>query len=149
MDPKSHNTESVPFNLPEVQPDPNEVASGFESGASHTDEKAMSQAIEQNVTANPLGSLGATATNPLPTNVPGLDTPSNLMKSVSGAKKIVVTDDLPANDSDLIEKAWVAKAKAIVEQTKNNPYEQTNEFKKIRADYQNKRFNSNPKIDRE
>src|SRR5437868_5134886 len=40
-----------------------------------------------------------------------------------------------ADDADLIEKEWVTKAKQIVEQTKNDPYLQTKEMNKMKADY--------------
>lgn len=149
MDTKSHHTESAPFSLPEVQAKPEEAAQGFESGAQNTEERSMSQAVEQNALGSALTGSGQSAQPTVASPLPLADPAGGLIKSIGLAKKIAVTDDLPANDSDLIEKAWVVKAKAIVEQTKNNPYEQTNEFKKIRADYQNKRFKTNPKIDQE
>lgn len=46
-----------------------------------------------------------------------------------------------ADDSDLIEKEWVIKAKQIVEQTKNDPYLRNQEINKIKADYIKKRYN--------
>ena len=45
-----------------------------------------------------------------------------------------------ADDGDLIEKEWVTKAKHIVEQTKNDPYAQTKEMNKMKADYLKKRY---------
>ncbi len=46
-----------------------------------------------------------------------------------------------ASDADLIEKAWVDKAKEIVEHTKNDPYEQQKAISKFKADYMKKRYN--------
>lgn len=51
------------------------------------------------------------------------------------------TSALPAEDSDLIEKEWVEKAKNIVEKTKNDPYLQNSELSKVKADYVATRFN--------
>ncbi len=46
-----------------------------------------------------------------------------------------------ADDGDLIEKEWVQKAKKIVEQTRQDPYKQTRELHKFRAEYMKKRYN--------
>lgn len=54
-----------------------------------------------------------------------------------------VAPDTPdiADDTDLIEKEWVVKAKHIVEQTKNDPHLRNQEINKIKADYIKKRYN--------
>lgn len=58
-----------------------------------------------------------------------------------------VTDvPLEAEDSDLIEKAWVEKAKAIVEQTKDDPYLQNKEINRVKASYIKKRYNKDIKL---
>lgn len=55
--------------------------------------------------------------------------------------------DLPdAQDSDLIEKEWVHKAKAIVEQTKEDPYKQSEALTMFKADYMKKRYNKTIKL---
>lgn len=46
-----------------------------------------------------------------------------------------------ADDTDLIEKEWVDKAKEIVASTAHDPYQQNKEINKIRADYLKKRYN--------
>lgn len=46
-----------------------------------------------------------------------------------------------ADDVDLIEKEWVEKAKQIVEQTKDDPYQQTKAITEVKADYIKKRYN--------
>lgn len=51
-----------------------------------------------------------------------------------------------ADDADLIEKEWVAKAKEIVERTRHDPYEQNKEVEKMKADYMKKRYNREIKI---
>lgn len=45
-----------------------------------------------------------------------------------------------ASDDDLIEKEWVAKAKAIVDDTRSDPYEQESAMSKLQADYLKKRY---------
>lgn len=56
------------------------------------------------------------------------------------------SDNLIADDSDLIEKEWVLKAKAIVAQTKNDPYTQNRSMTEVKADYLKKRYNKDLKI---
>lgn len=56
------------------------------------------------------------------------------------------TTDLIADDADLIEKEWVAKAKAIVAHTKDDPHMQNNEMNKVKADYLKKRYNKDLKV---
>lgn len=51
-----------------------------------------------------------------------------------------------ADDNDLIEKEWVMKAKAIVERTRHDPYQQNKEVEKMKADYLKKRYNKDIKI---
>ena len=51
-----------------------------------------------------------------------------------------------ADDTDLIEKEWVVKAKHIVEQTAQDPYLQNKEMSKIKADYLKKRYNKDLKV---
>jgi hypothetical protein len=48
---------------------------------------------------------------------------------------------LTADDTDLIEKQWVSRAKTIVAQTQDDPYKQKKEMGKVKADYIKKRFN--------
>ena len=54
-----------------------------------------------------------------------------------------------ADDIDLIEKEWVAKAKEIVSQTRHDPRSQTNEMSKVRAEYIKKRYNREMKLTEE
>ncbi len=51
-----------------------------------------------------------------------------------------------ANDTGLIEKEWVDKAKQIVQQTKDDPYEQEKEVSKLQADYMKKRYDKDIKL---
>lgn len=51
-----------------------------------------------------------------------------------------------AEDSELIEKEWVERAKQIVEHTKEDPYEQQRALSQMKADYLKKRYNKDIKI---
>jgi hypothetical protein len=51
-----------------------------------------------------------------------------------------------ADDTDLIEKDWVIKAKKIVENTLEDPYEQSKELTVFKADYMKKRYNKTIKL---
>lgn len=149
MDKSSSNNESASFKLPEVQPDQNTGNLAYESGVKQNEENSMSKAIEQNAPKNSISSINTQQNIPLSVDPSVIADQSSVINTTQTPTKINVSDDLPANDVDLIEKAWVIKAKAIVEQTKNDPYEQTNEINKIREDYQSKRFNTKLKIDTE
>ena len=58
----------------------------------------------------------------------------------SGSTTLVTTPPV-ADDTDLIEKEWVLKAKQIVNQTREDPYTQTKEMSRFKADYLKKRYN--------
>lgn len=51
-----------------------------------------------------------------------------------------------ADDTDLIEKEWVLKAKEIVARTKQDPYQQNKEVERVKADYMKKRYNRDIKV---
>jgi hypothetical protein len=52
-----------------------------------------------------------------------------------------------ADDLDLIEKEWVEKAKAIVAKTRSDPYNQNKEMNRFKADYMQKRYGKEIKLD--
>ena len=60
----------------------------------------------------------------------------------------VDTSGLPgiADDTDLIEKEWVEKAKEIVARTRQDPYLQNKEVERMKADYMKKRYDKDIKI---
>lgn len=58
------------------------------------------------------------------------------------AASALVTDD----DSDLIEKEWVDKAKQIVERTRDDPHKQSEELTVFKADYLKKRYGKTIKV---
>ncbi len=51
-----------------------------------------------------------------------------------------------ADDTDLIEKEWVEKAKQIVEQTAHDPHAQIQAINRVKVDYLKKRYNKDVKL---
>lgn len=51
-----------------------------------------------------------------------------------------------ADDSDLIEKEWVNRAKKIIEDNRDNPHKQSKELTIVKADYMKKRYNKTIKL---
>jgi hypothetical protein len=55
--------------------------------------------------------------------------------------------DHSAQDTERIEPVWVDKAKAIISQTRDDPYMQKTEMSRVKAEYIQKRFNKQIKTD--
>jgi hypothetical protein len=55
--------------------------------------------------------------------------------------------DHSAQDLERIELIWVDKAKAIISQTREDPYAQKTEMSRVKAEYIQKRFNKQIKTD--
>ncbi len=74
--------------------------------------------------------------------------PSNATKSP--VPPALDSSGLPqiADDTDLIEKEWVEKAKQIVAKTKDDPKRQSEELDKMKTGYIKKRFNRELPADR-
>lgn len=51
-----------------------------------------------------------------------------------------------SDDTDALDEEWVNKAKAIVERTKEDPYIESKELSKAKADYLNVRYNKQIKV---
>ena len=81
----------------------------------------------------------------LPT-APAAAQPAPAQVPVSPPAAPPISANLMAEDADLIEKAWVDKAKEIVERTRNDPYLQNREITKMKADYLKKRYNKDIKV---
>lgn len=85
-----------------------------------------------------------------PTPQPVIDTsmaaPSQSVQAPV-ATPVAATSPMIADDADLIEKEWVLRAKAIVAQTVHDPHLQTKEVSKMKADYMQKRYNKQLKLE--
>lgn len=81
-----------------------------------------------------------------------LPTPARQVQSISNDNTTSTMPVLPtqnglnAEDVELIERAWVEKAKAIVNSTHGDPYNQNKELSKVKADYIKKRFDKDIKV---
>lgn len=67
-------------------------------------------------------------------------------KPADTGKVTEITLPAEAQDSDLIEKEWVEKAKDIVEHTRDNPHEQQKAINQMKAEYMKKRYNRDTKV---
>jgi hypothetical protein len=65
---------------------------------------------------------------------------SNNLSTTSPDDTQISNAPLLAHDDDLIEKEWVDKAKKIIEETRDNPYQREKEVGKLQIDYQKKRY---------
>ena len=63
-----------------------------------------------------------------------------------GQVPVVPTRVLSDDNSDVLDEEWVNKAKAIVDKTKNDPYQESLELNKVRADYLKVRYNKDIKV---
>lgn len=119
-----------------------EQANTVEAGASAplTAER-QSVAVELPTTHAPASAMPQIPVAPL---APATQAPASAMPQVPSAQP--AAQNLAAGDIDLIEKEWVERAKAIVEQTKNDPFVQNKELSKIKAEYIKKRYNKDIKL---
>lgn len=135
MNPQA-NESSPSFSLPEVSPDKQPVTAAQEQQTAHKSEKQSAVALEQSVPAP-----AASAAPPAQTTS---DTASQQAVPATGGS----ASNMPqiADDTDLIEKEWVDKAKEIVARTAHDPYLQNKEVTKMRADYLKKRYDKDVKL---
>lgn len=82
---------------------------------------------------NDTGSGLPANTSQMPMSQSGMSAP---VSASSGSSSALIADEV-----DLIEKEWVERAKRIVEHTKTDPYQQSEEVNSVKAEYQQKRFN--------
>jgi hypothetical protein len=86
----------------------------------------------------------------LSTNSTQTPTPAIATTPLPVAGIVPSTTNMPtpqlADDSDLIEKEWVDKAKRIVQANLENPYEQSRELTSLKADYMKKRYNKDIRL---
>lgn len=73
------------------------------------------------------------------------------VNDLGGTASNMVQIDVPetADDIDLIEKAWVAKAKEIVNRTQGDPFVQNKELNRMKVDYIKKRYDKDIKSSEE
>jgi len=126
------------FNLPQpVEGEPQPVA-GTEIPQLSPEHAPVSPAEMSGSMTAPISSTSGSSTVPV---VPAATPQSDDTGTMS-----LVTPPATADDQDLIEKEWVHKAKQIVEKTRDDPYIQSKELTKFKADYMQKRYNKSLKM---
>ena len=111
--------------------------------AQTSQEAASSVALEQAISAPAAPPPAAGAGLP---QMPQPDPAQQTSADPASADPGVAGMPLIADDTDLIEKEWVDKAKQIVAQTSHDPYLQNKEINKVKADYLKKRYNKDVKL---
>jgi len=111
----SQNGERIP-----VLPTPE---GGIETGLERAEQTAEASAAVADATFQ-----GASLPPPLPTTPTATTVPLDDNPAVAG-------------DEDVIEKEWVDKAKKIILETKDDPFERTNRVNELQRDYLKKRYN--------
>ena len=128
MNPSSNETPSL--NLP--APVPEQAPQG---GEAHTQIPEALPVAETTPTAEVSSKAVATALNATPAPVTPVANSSDVSATTSSVANVT------AKDSDLIEKAIVDKAKAIIEKTKDDPYEQTEQLAVFRGEHMGNEYN--------
>jgi hypothetical protein len=95
---------------------------GIEKGAEQYEQKAEMSAI--------ISDVGLTSVLPTPV----------ISNTIVADNTTIGDTPLVANDDDLIEKEWVDKAKKIVAETKDDPYQREEAVNKLQVDYIKKRY---------
>ncbi len=129
------NDHSQNYNLPKPQPEVSAVdplAERLASEGSAIGPEAAPQAPSISVPSVAIPAVP----NPATTSTTGTTTPLS-------------DDQLMADDADLIEKEWVNKAKAIVDNTRNDPHLQNKQINLVKADYIKKRYNKDIKVSKD
>lgn len=109
--------------------------------SSNGQEKAQAIALEKGISTH----MTSPVQDPISTAQTAVPIQTNTPPTASvPTSKVDVLER--AEDSDLIEKEWVAKAKQIVERTKDDPYVQNKEISKVKAEYIKRRYNKDLKL---
>ena len=82
---------------------------------------------------------------PLPQPLSAVELPQNAPLNAVPTRTSVAVPAV-ADDQDLIEKEWVAKAKQIIEKTRDDPHQQSQELTVFKNDYMQKRYNKTIKL---
>ena len=135
------NTERAGMNLPPPMGESASAAAGAPE-APPSQPEAAPQPV-QTAPASGAGAQPAMPPIPLPVNQGSAQrTASNDVSNTTSGLTPAVADD-----NDLIEKEWVNKAKQIVANTRDDPYQQSKELTVFKADYMKKRYNKTLKLD--
>jgi hypothetical protein len=131
MNPQFENTR----DLHPPQPTVESGIGGFEPGQGVSSPEYSGPAGESvpqpSAVMPPTTSAGA---SPVP--IPGMPTDDTSAVSASVA----------GDDDDALDEEWINKAKAIVEQTRTDPFQQSNQMSKVKATYLKTHYNKDIKV---
>lgn len=133
----NQNVPQPSFELPSVPAEQNPPIAPDANG-----ESSMSQPEKYLAPPKASGSVQAVASQQSGQPLPQAPQPIN----PASAQQTTVSP-VAADDADLIEKEWVVKAKQIVSANREDPYAQTKEMSKFKADYLKKRYNKDLKVE--
>jgi hypothetical protein len=140
---------SPSFELPSPQPEKNGQEFDTQNkGASVEIAAPVKSESLSSASSAPVNNSGAMQAQ-LPVLPKDQGTLSSSSQNTSNPAAQLASSQLIADDTDLIEKEWVDKAKEIVDRTQDDPYVQNKEINKIKADYIKKRYNKDIKISEE
>lgn len=136
---QEHNQQNIELPMPQQHGD--NLVPVVDSVKASAEKQSMSAELPQVTPSLPPASAAqdspATLAGALAAATPAL--PSN-------TKTHTLATNLTAEDTDLIEKEWVLRAKSIVDKTKNDPHLQNSEMSQFKADYIKKRYNKELKV---
>ncbi|HET7059895.1 MAG TPA: hypothetical protein VFH99_01065 [Candidatus Saccharimonadales bacterium] len=137
MNPSSSETPGTPgISLP---PPVAEQAPDTVKNASSTPER---QAAAPEMAPSPA------AAQPAATPAPVAPAPSQAAAQTGAASTTPAPLSPVLEDDDKVEKEWVGKAKRIVEQTRHDPYRESEELTVVKADYMKQRYNKIIKVEK-
>jgi hypothetical protein len=141
MEPKlpvPNSPETGAYN-PQVLPKQAEVLPPHPASFEAAPEIRAQQELQPAALAQNGPTLPAPAPQPMAANATPMVPPLRPLTPADG-------NPATASDEEVIEKEWVDKAKKIITQTKNDPYQQEKEVSKLQADYLKKRYGKDIKI---
>jgi hypothetical protein len=72
--------------------------------------------------------------------------PSNAEQPAAPTQPISASPPAPDENTDALDQEWINKAKAIVDKTKHDPFAESRELGRIKADYLKTRYNKDIKV---
>ncbi len=139
MDPNTHESPALALPSPSFENSGQENGAGAQSGY-HSPEAAPAGPEAAVLKAQPTAALPA----PMPTLQQQLQPAPLAAPSDPQAGSVATASD----DTSItaLDEEWINKAKAIVERTKTDPYIESKELGKAKADYLRVRYNKQVKV---
>lgn len=141
---KPQEQQSTSFELPAATPVEQLGQTLPEQHVKNLNEVQSAVAIEQGVGSHSGTPQGSQPVQLAINSQANSSSPSQADDTSSAA--IIAAMPQIADDTDLIEKEWVVRAKEIVSKTAHDPHLQNKEMNKFKADYLKKRYNKEVKL---